>query len=263
MGTVPVSGEALLRLLMVPAVVWVASLAARRWGHAVSGDLGGLPFIGGPITIYHALDHGAEFAARSAMFTLVAIVGQAAHLLAFAHSARRGRWWLSLAAGWAAFVAASIAASMLPMSPLVALALALAGLALAWRYLPRAEGAQPPPLIPAAELWLRLAAAFTLAAFIVGTADAFGPVVSGILLSLPITGSIIPPFTLALYGPQALARLMRGFVIGLTGFTAFFFVVSATLPTWGIAASFVTAVTSALAAVFTARYLSKRAMVRS
>ena len=48
----------LLRLLLIPAAVWLASLAGRRWGHGVSGYLGGLPLIGGPITLYLALDHG-------------------------------------------------------------------------------------------------------------------------------------------------------------------------------------------------------------
>ena len=254
-GTVPVSAETLLRLALVPAAVWLASLAARRWGHAVSGYLGGLPLIGGPITFYLALDNGTQFAARSAMFTLAAIVGQAAHLLTFAHSARRGSWLLSLAAGWSAFAAVSVAITFLPMTPVVALVLALAALALAWRYLPRATDAAPPPLIPPAELWLRLLAAFGLAVAIVASATTFGPVVSGVLLSVPITGSIMPPFTLALYGPHALARLMRGFVAGLTGFTAFFFILAATLPTWGVAAAFVTAVTGAIAAVFTARHI--------
>ena len=72
---------------------------------------------------------------------------------------------------------------------------------------------------------------------------------SGILLSVPITGSIMPPFTLALYGPEALARLVRGFVVGLAGFTAFFFVVAAALAAWGVPATFLAAVVLALAAV--------------
>ena len=65
--------ETWLRLALVPAAVWAASLAARRWGHAASGYLGGLPLIGGPITLFLALDLGVEFAARSALFTLAAI----------------------------------------------------------------------------------------------------------------------------------------------------------------------------------------------
>jgi hypothetical protein len=251
-----VTAETLLRLALVPAAVWLASLAARRWGHSVSGYLGGLPLIGGPITFYLALDHGTEFAARSAMFTLAAIVGQAVHLLAFAHSARWDRWALSLLAGWGAFAVVSIAAAQLPITPGFAFALAVAGLACAWLALPRATGAATLPRIPPAELWLRLAVAFLLAVVIVWAAQAFGPVVSGVLLSVPVTGSIMPPFTLALYGHDGLARLMRGFVIGLTGFTAFFFTLSVGLVPWGIGAAFLTAIAAALVTLFTARHLA-------
>ena len=78
------------------------------------------------------------------------------------------------------------------------------------------------------------------------------------LLSMPITGSIVPPFTLALYGPGALVRLLRAFVLGLFGFSAFFLVIAATLAAWGLALSFSGAVLAALAAVFVANRLLAR-----
>ncbi len=243
--------ETALRLALVPAAVWLASLAARRWGHAVSGYLGGLPLIGGPITFYLALDHGPEFAAQSATVTLAAILGQAAHLLTFAHVGQRVRWPLALACGWGAFAATSIAVTFLPLTPPLALGLGLAGLGLAWAYLPRIDGEATRPTIPAAELRLRLLAAFALAALILWAARAFGPVVSGVLLSVPVTGSIMPPFTLALYGRHSLARLMRGFVVGLTGFAAFFFTVAMALVPWGTPAAFAAALVAAIATVFT------------
>ena len=251
------SWETALRLALVPAAVWLASLAARRWGHAVSGYLGGLPLIGGPITLFLALDLGVEFASRSALFTLAAVLGQAAHLLAFAYAGRTRRWTLALAAGWVSFFAVSWMVSLLPLSPLAALALALAGLACAWRYLPPVRGDAAPPAIPALELRLRLAAAFALAALILWAAPAFGPVVSGVLLSMPITGSIMPPFTLALYGPDSLARLLRGFVVGLTGFSTFFFTVALGATSWGVVPAFVAATAGALAVVFVATRFRK------
>jgi hypothetical protein len=252
-----VTAETWLRLALVPAAVWLASLAARRWGHAASGYLGGLPMIGGPITLFLALDHGAEFAARSALFTLAAIVGQAAHLLAFAHVGRRGSWLAALASGWIAFFAAALLAAMLPLTPFLALALAVAGLAAAWRWLPPIRGTATLPAIPPMELRLRLGAAFVLAALILWSAPVFGPVVSGLLLSLPITGSIMPPFTLALYGADAVARLTRGFVVGLCGFTAFFFVVASTAERWNLAVAFGAAVVAALAAIFVVSHAAR------
>lgn len=238
-----------LKLALVPLAVWVASLAARRWGHAVSGYLGGLPMIGGPITLYLAIDHGAEFAARSALVTLAAIAGQAAHMLAFSAAGRAVGPFAGLAAGWAAFAAVSGAVGTLPLVPVTALAVAIGGLAAAARFLPRPSGVASFPAIPQAELWLRLAAALALAAGILFGAAALGPTLSGILLSLPITGSIMPPFTLRFYGADSLARLQRGFVTGLTGFAAFFFVVSVSLVPLGVVGAFTLATAAALATV--------------
>ena len=246
------TAETLLRLALVPTAVWLASLAARRWGHKVSGYLGGMPLIGGPITLFLALDHGAEFAARSATITLAAILGQAAHLLAFASVGRRARWPTALAAGWTSFAVVGVLVAWLDPGPYLALGIAIAGLAAAQRWLPRYQGGATLPAVPPAELRLRLAAAVGLAALILWSARAFGPVVSGVLLSLPITGSIMPPFTLAIYGPDALARLIRGFVVGLCGFTAFFFVVAIAVVPAGVTLGFGAAILAALAAVFLA-----------
>jgi hypothetical protein len=253
-----VSAETWLRLALVPSAVWLASLAARRWGHAVSGYLGGLPLIGGPITLFLALDLGGEFAARSAVFTLAAVLGQSAHLMAFAHVGRRFGWPVALAAGWGSFLAVCLALALLPLTPFAALALGAGGLAAAWRWLPPIQGEASRPAIPPLELRLRLAAAFVLAALILWAAPVFGPVVSGLLLSLPITGSIMPPFTLANYGPASVARLVRGFVVGLTGFTIFFFVVAFGGARWGVVPVFACAVAAALAVVFIVSHLPRR-----
>jgi len=238
-----------LKLALVPFAVWLASLAARRWGHAVSGYLGGFPMIGGPITLYLAIDHGADFAARSALVTMAAIAGQAGHMLAFSVAGRRAGAMAGLAAGWTAYAAISTGVGALALTPALALAFAVGGLVAMSRFLPRPRDAATLPAIPPVELWLRLAAALALAAAILFGAATLGPTVSGILLSLPITGSIMPPFTLALYGPDALARLQRGFITGLTGFAAFFLVVSVAVVPLGIVAAFSLATAAAVATV--------------
>ncbi len=238
--------ETLLRLALVPMAVWLASLAARKWGHSVSGYLGGFPLIGAPLTLYLALDHGTEFAAHVATVTLAVIIAQSAHLIVFAHLARRYRWPVALLGGWASFLCIATPVSLLPLEPSVALLFAALGLGTAWRLLPRPRDDAPPPAIPPVELRLRLAAALVLAIVVLWGATLFGPVVSGVLLSMPITGSIVPPFTLALYGADAVARLVRGFIVGLCGFTAFFFTIAAALPALGILRGFIMAIVAAL-----------------
>lgn len=238
-----------LKLLLVPLAVWLASLAARKWGHSVSGYLGGFPMIGGPITLFLAMDLGPAFAAQSALVTLAVVAGQAAHLVTFSFAGRAFGPVAGLLAGWAAFSATAAAIAQAPLGPALAIALAAGGLFAASRVLPRAAGPVAHPAVPPVELWLRLGAALALAAAIVLGASTLGPLVSGILLSMPITGSIMPPFTLHLYGADALARLLRGFVSGLTGFSAFFAVVAVGLEPLGIAPAFALATLAALAMV--------------
>jgi hypothetical protein len=153
------------------------------------------------------------------------------------------------------FAIVAVAVGSLDPGPWLALGFALAGLATAWIFLPNPRKPAVPAHIPRAELHLRLAAAVVLAALILQAADVFGPVVSGVLLSVPVTGSILPPFTLALYGADSVARLTRGFVVGLTGFTAFFFALALAAAAWGTLAAFTAALLAALAAVVTASRL--------
>ena len=247
------SAATIARLLLVPAAVWLASLAARRWGHRVSGYLGGMPMIGGPITLFIALDHGMEFAARAATFTLAIIFAQSAHLLAFAWSARRHPWPVALASGWCSFAIVAVAVALAAPPLWLAAILGYGGVFAARALLPHPKHEATLPAVPRSELALRLVAAVVLAGAILWAAAQFGPVVSGVMLSLPVTGSIMPPFTLALYGADSVARLMRGFATGLTGFASFFLVIA-----WapaGIATTFLLAIAAALAALFVASHL--------
>jgi hypothetical protein len=76
--------------------------------------------------------------------------------------------------------------------------------------------------VPRAEFVLRIAAALAMAGAVIAGADALPASISGLLLAVPITGSVLPCFTLPRYGPAATASLMGGFVQGLNGFAAFF-----------------------------------------
>lgn len=238
-----------LKLALVPVAVGLASLAARKWGHTASGYLGGMPMVAGPITIYLAIDHGTAFAAQVALVTLAGLTAQAAHQLGMAYVGRRFGWLAGLLGGWGAFAIVGAVLAHLAYPWWVAALYGAGALLLMWRLLPRAKEEGDLPAVPRIELALRMAAAFALAAFILWGSTRFGPAVSGVLLSVPVTGSVIPPFTLKLYGPEALARVQRGFLIGLTGFATFFLVVGVALVPYGIAWGFVAAVAGALAAV--------------
>jgi hypothetical protein len=67
-----------LKLIVTPVLIAAASLAGRRWGQAVSGWFVGLPLTSGPIALFVALDHGAGFAAATAVGALAAATAEAA-----------------------------------------------------------------------------------------------------------------------------------------------------------------------------------------
>ncbi len=52
----------LLKLLLVPALIWAITLAAHRWGPAVGGWLSGFPVVSGPILLFLVLERGPDFA---------------------------------------------------------------------------------------------------------------------------------------------------------------------------------------------------------
>src|SRR6185369_8333730 len=150
----------LLKLALVPIAVGLASLAARRWGHTVSGYLGGMPMVGGPIIIFLAIDHGTAFAAKVALVTLAGLLAQAAHQIAMAYVGRRFGWLAGLLSGWGAFAIVGVLLAHLEFPGWVAATYGLAALLVMWRVLPRAKDDGALPAVPRIELALRMAAAF-------------------------------------------------------------------------------------------------------
>jgi len=102
------AGALALKLVLTPALVGAASLAGRRWGSAVGGWLIGIPFTSGPIAFFLALDPGPDFAARAAAGVMAGAISQAAFCVAYAWTAQRWGWTVSLIAAAAGFVAITI-----------------------------------------------------------------------------------------------------------------------------------------------------------
>ncbi len=238
----------LLKLALVPLVVWLASVAGRRWGHAATGWISGLPLIAGPISIFLALDQGLEFAADTATATLQVTSAAALHCFVFAHASRRFGWFASLLLGWTAFVASAALLGAFTLPPLVGAGITALALGLMLAQLPPVRPASGPVTIPGSELVVRVTAALAIAAAVTLGANHFGPRVSGILLAFPITGSVLPAFALALHGSDATVRLLAGFLAGLFAFAAFHLVVAAALPVLGALAGYPVAFAAGLAA---------------
>lgn len=237
----------LLKLLLVAASVLLASLAARRFGHAVGGTAAGLPMIAGPIMGFLLLQAPAADVRAIAIATLVCLPATVAHQLTFAWMATRVRWPLALLAANLVFfgTGALLLQGRLPVALVCAAALGV--LLLGAFAFPRLALAPGSVAIPRIELACRVAAAMGLAWVIVRSAGAVPAAVSGLLLAVPITGNVLPCFTLPRHGAAATVALLRGFVRGLTGFGVFFVVLQAGLAALSPAAAYALAWAAALA----------------
>ena len=261
---IPTEALLVVKLALVAASMWGASLLARRYGHAVSGALAGLPVIVGPIMAMLLVDLPAERVRGIALATLVCEPAMLAHIVVFANAARRFGWPVCLALATATFLIAAAVLSRLEWGAVAASVLALAALVVAARALPASGTAADAPVpVPRSELVWRIAVALGIAATVMWGADHLPAAIAGALLAVPITGSVLPCFTLPRHGPQATARLLAGFVRGQSGFVAFFIVLVGLLPHAPKAVAFVASVAAAVAAPLVLRRWTIATSLRS
>jgi len=217
-----------LKLAAVPTVVWLASWAGRRWGHKASGWISGMPLIAAPIMLFLALDLPRPFVVSTAWTTMTMAPAVGVHCLLFAHLSRLRikpmlAWPICLLAGWVGCVVCELALAEVVVPNFIGAVVAVMELLLIGVMMPKAAPAGDMPRIPMSEIFVRMGSALALATVITLGANSFGPKVSGILLGFPITASVLPVFTLVLYGPDSTIRLLAGFQNGFLGFVAYFF----------------------------------------
>ncbi|HSI58570.1 MAG TPA: hypothetical protein VLA16_13505 [Ideonella sp.] len=242
------SAMLLARLLLVAAAVGGASLAARRGGHAVAGLITGLPVIVGPIMGLLLLDHPPDQVRAIALAALTCVPATLLHTLTFAWLARRWRWPACLAGATAVYLLAGAALGAAGGPAWLTLAAAALAPGVAWRLMPadarQVRGGVP---IPAGEIVWRIAAAVAVAGAVLLGAGRLPDALSGLLVAVPIAGSVLPCFTLPRHGPAATAALLRGFARGMHGFAAFLITLWLALAAWPAAAAWVAGLLAAAA----------------
>ncbi|MBM3218549.1 MAG: hypothetical protein FJZ38_07660 [Candidatus Rokubacteria bacterium] len=234
------------KLLLTPVLIAAASLAGRRWGHAVSGWFVGLPLTSGPVALFLALERGTSFAADAALGALAGAMAEAAFCLAYAYLARGATWPAALAGATIAFTLVAAALQRAVTSWLIAALGAFVTLAIALSLMPRLRAmsaAAPPPRwdVPA-----RMVIATALVLAITESAPVVGARVSGVLATFPVYAAILTVFAHRL-GAASAVQVLRGLLWGLFGFVGFFVILGAALEQTGIVFAFVLASGAALA----------------
>jgi hypothetical protein len=237
----------LLKLVVTPALIAAATMVGRRWGHALSGWLVGLPLTSGPVVFFLALDQGRQFAAEASLGVILGVASQAAFALAYARIGPPAGWPIRVLAGTGAFGAATVAFQILRMPAAVEPLFVVACLGVAIQLMPRIQEAHD--VVPPApgDLPLRVILATVLVVGLTTIAPYLGSYLSGLLSPFPLYAAILAVFAHRAAGLAAATAVWHGLLVGLFSFLAFFTVLAATLVSFGIGLAFVLAIFAALA----------------
>jgi uncharacterized membrane protein (GlpM family) len=235
-----------LKLVVTPLLVAVATLVARRWGPGVGGWLAGFPLTSAPVSVFLALEQGPDFAAGAAVGTLLGLTALGAFCLAYGRAARRVGWAGSAAAGLGVFGACLAVLSAAPASLLAAFALVCVTLALVAALLPATTTGVSRVKPATWDLPFRMAVATAVVLLLTAAARHLGPTISGLLSPVPVFLLVMAIFAQRSQGPDASVRVLRGGVVGSFAFAVFFLVVGALLGRVGIGATYALAALGAL-----------------
>lgn len=238
----------LLKVIVTPVLIATATLVGRRWGHALSGWLVGLPLTSGPVVFFLALDQGPHFAAETALGIILGVASQAIFAVSYVRLGRHAGWATRLLAGTVAFAAVTAIFRALRMPAIAEPIVVVASLVVAIVVMPRSERVeiQSTPT-PKGDLPLRIVVATALVIGLTTIAPYLGAYLSGLIVPFPLYAAILAVFAHRQAGLAAATAVWRGLLFGLFSFLAFFTVLAATVVRLGVGFGFLSAIAVAMA----------------
>jgi hypothetical protein len=234
----------LLKLLLVPALIALVTLAGRRWGPSVAGWLSAFPIVSGPILLAIALEQGVDFAAGAAANTLLAVLAILVFSIAYARCAHLGMP-RAMTTALLAYALAVLVLQAVTLPLWIGFVVVLLALLAA----PRLFGPAPTQAgsgKPANDLPWRMLAGAALSLSVTYAAASLGPRLSGLFAMFPVMSTVLVGFSHRASGPGFAVALLRGMVNGYHAFAVFCLVLSLLLPVQGIGTAFLAATAAAL-----------------
>jgi hypothetical protein len=235
----------LLRILLAPLAVLVGTVAQRRFGHAISGLIVGLPLTSLPLLWLVALQHGTTFTSAMTGALLVGSIGEAVVLWLYARLTTQVSPLLALGGALAAFALVAGAVNVLKLSVILAAIITSVGFAVALRLWPsnaKDTSSQSGP----SRLWLRLVLSAVFTLVIVSLAGRLGPVLSGLVDALPAMSLMMAFMTHQDHGANASSTFLRGVTRGSFSYVVAMLILAETLRSGNLVLAFASAMVAAL-----------------
>ena len=234
------TGTLALKIVLVPALIAVITLAGRRWGQGFAGWLGSFPIVAGPILLILALENGKLFGAAAALAALAGVAPSMVFYVVYTRLASRGRWpWVMVASLLVWFAVAALLLE-LRLPPWLTCLLTAGSLYAAPRLMP-APAAVVTPAVHPLELPARMlaGAVVTLVSSELGRWG--GSAVSGFAALFPSIGLVVAAFNHAQAGPSAAILFLRGMTRGMWSVAGFCLALSMALPLLSLPSAFAAA----------------------
>ncbi len=236
-----------LKLILTPLLIALATLAVRRWGFVLGGLFTGLPLTSGPVSFFLALERGPLFAEEGSHGMLLGTIALAAFCVAYARTARGPRWLIPAFMGLCAYSLTAWGLSYVSSSLLV---LSMIVLLLLWLAVKAISSPVSTTSVIDAPWWdipLRMATATSMVLLITGGAELIGPQWSGILAPFPVFTCIMAAFAQKQNGAAAAHGLLRGIITGCYAAVSFYIIVGLTVERTSIVITFLLATAVSLA----------------
>ena len=215
----------LLKLILTPLIIAAATLVSRKWGERIGGLMIGLPLTSGPVSVFFAVEQGPKFAASAGRSSMLGLIPVAVFCASYVWCARRWRWQLTAILSVAAYSLTVVGMSYLSLDLGIEVLVVSAALCLAFVLLGRSIQAHQRIRPPWWDLPLRMYIATVMLIAITTAAGTLVSTWAGLLSPFPVFTFVMATFAHSQGGAAAVWQWIRGVLMGLSSYTAFFIVV--------------------------------------
>jgi len=236
-----------LKLVLVPILIGLVSVAERRWGPAVSGWLIGLPLTAAPVVLVLALEQGIGFAIKTSQGIILGYISQAVFCLAYAWLSSRYNCPSSVLLGWSVFFTVTVALDWVSVPLIICFTAVVLSLVLILKLFPKIAIVASRRETSSWQIPIRILAATATVLLITALATWLGPQLSGLLAVFPVYATVLAVSIQRSQGATPVAQLLHGVVVGSFTAATFFLIIAATMENFGIFVAFALAIVIALA----------------
>lgn len=233
-----------LKILLMPLIIALVTLASRRWGNVVGGVIAGMPWVGGAVLLFIAIEQGESFAWNSLRGVMVGLISWLGFCVSYMIAGQRFKAFASMIISMLVFLC--IGALLMNVtnvfSPIVWFVILLLMISIVLKFFPKVKDTHKQVGRPIKfEIPMRM---FMITAFVLAltySANLLGPTWSGILTPFPVITAVLAVFTHYGQGMQQVRLTFMGMFTGVFGFSTFLISLVYLLPAYGIGISFAVA----------------------